>query len=134
MRLVIDANIIIAALIKNSTIRSLILQKQFELLSPEFVLSEIHKHKQLIIRKSGLTSEEYTLVINTLFEAITIVPKKTYQHLLLKASKELSDQKDVPFLALALATQSSIWSDDKGFFETKTVKTFTTRDILEISA
>ncbi len=44
MRLVIDTNIIISSLIKDSTNRQILLLPSFEFLLPEFTFEEINKH------------------------------------------------------------------------------------------
>ena len=45
MDLVIDANIIFAALIKESVTYHLLCRNDFHLFTPEFILTEIEKHK-----------------------------------------------------------------------------------------
>ncbi|MHA1489373.1 MAG: PIN domain-containing protein [Promethearchaeota archaeon] len=44
MKLIIDANIIISGLIKDSTNRKIILSPKFEYFSPEFLLKELNKY------------------------------------------------------------------------------------------
>ena len=48
MRVVIDANRIMAALIKDSTTRKIFLKDEFEFIAPEHVLSEIRNHTEAI--------------------------------------------------------------------------------------
>ncbi|MBI4918992.1 hypothetical protein HY837_03615 [archaeon] len=52
MRILIDTNIIIAALIKNSGAREVILSGKFDLFSPELVIEEVNKYKKLICKKA----------------------------------------------------------------------------------
>ena len=52
MDFVVDANIIFAALIKGNLNYKLFFLKNLYLYSPEFILIEIEKHKELIIEKS----------------------------------------------------------------------------------
>lgn len=42
------------------------------------------------------------------------------------------DEKDAPFLALALQLGLPIWSNDKHFQRQKEVRVYTTRDILRL--
>ena len=52
MYLVVDANILIAALIRDSTTRKLLLSEKFELVAPEFLAGEIDKHIAEISKKA----------------------------------------------------------------------------------
>ena len=51
MKLVLDSNIIFSALIKKSTTRNIILSDVFELQAPDYIFSEITKHKELLLKK-----------------------------------------------------------------------------------
>ena len=50
MKLVLDSNIIFSALIKKSKTRDIILSDFFELYAPEYIFTEIIKHKELLLR------------------------------------------------------------------------------------
>jgi predicted nucleic acid-binding protein len=54
MKLVIDTNILLSALIKDSTTRKIIIQSEWQLYYPEISFHEVHKYKQLVLEKSGL--------------------------------------------------------------------------------
>ncbi|MCZ7399491.1 MAG: PIN domain-containing protein [Candidatus Methanoperedens sp.] len=58
MKFVLDSNIIFSALIKKSTTRNIILSDVFELHAPEYIFSEITKHKELLLKKSKMNEEE----------------------------------------------------------------------------
>ncbi len=55
MELVIDANILFAALIKESKTRHLLLTKKWIFYVPEFVLEEIYKHLDILLEKTKLS-------------------------------------------------------------------------------
>ena len=54
MKLVIDANVVISALIADSKTRELIVTLEPDLLTPEFVHDEIENYEDLIVEKSGM--------------------------------------------------------------------------------
>ena len=58
MQIVIDTNMIIAALIKDSKAREIITSDKFEFVSPDFVLDEIYKYENYICEKAELSKEE----------------------------------------------------------------------------
>ncbi|MDZ5811707.1 PIN domain-containing protein [Halorubrum sp. AD140] len=54
MKLVIDANVVISALIADSKTRELVVTLEPDLLTPAFVHDEIENYEDLIDEKSGL--------------------------------------------------------------------------------
>ncbi len=57
MLLVVDANILMAALIKDSDTRGLLMSDDLTLIAPEFLLEEAIKHLDYISRKTKLEKE-----------------------------------------------------------------------------
>ena len=133
MKLVIDTNNIIAALIKNGISRRLIVSPAIQLITPDHTLQEISKYEKLICKKAKLSSNEFKLLFNLLFEQITIAPKEDYVKYLDKAKNLIDDIDDVTFIALCLATQADgIWSDDKHFKSQKEINIYRTKEIAVI--
>lgn len=126
MRLVIDANIIFAALIKRGTTRALLTQS--ELHTPAFVQEEIQKYLHFLCEKTGLSNRQLERLIEKIFGYITIVPAEAYEHIKVR----LHDEKDVPYVALALLLDCPLWSNDQELKEPDYVRVLTTRDILEL--
>jgi predicted nucleic acid-binding protein len=118
MRLVLDTNVLIASLIKDSVTRAILLLPDFEYLLPEFALEEITRHRPKIARLSGLAPEELDLLLSILLESVSVVPTERIVPHLAAAEKLIgaSDPDDVPFVALALAEENDgIWSNDRAF-------------------
>lgn len=61
MKLVVDTNVLISALIRNSASRKIIFTSDFELHVPEHAFSEIEKYRGVIISKSALDEANYEL-------------------------------------------------------------------------
>lgn len=57
MKLVIDTNILITALLKDSKTRELLLFPSFEFLLPEYALQEVEAHKSLLSKKERPNQE-----------------------------------------------------------------------------
>ncbi len=74
MDLVVDANIIFSALIKDSFSYSLLFSGRFCLFTPEYIFAEFEKHKDEILDKTERTTEEFYRVLDILKRRITIVP------------------------------------------------------------
>ncbi len=132
MRLILDTNVLIAALMKDSLTREILLFPGFELLLPEYALEEITKHRTKIARHARLRGEEIDLLLTILLESISVVPKEEIRSHM-QAAEELIggvDPNDVPFVALALARENDgIWSNDQAFDGIPGIRRWTTADI-----
>jgi len=135
MRLVIDTNILISALLKDSSARRILLLPFFEFYIPEFALEEIEKHKFMICKRGGLTETEFSLILSILLDSISIVPRSRIQKLIEQAANLIGqiDEFDIPFAALALAIPNDgIWSEDKHLLKQRKIKIWKTEDLLKM--
>ena len=134
MKVVVDGNRIIAALIKDSTTRDIIFDSFFELITPDYILTEVRKYEAEIINKAKITKEEFEILLSLIFENVTIIPKGKYEDLINDLQKEINDFKDLPYLAVSLSINAyGIWSHDSDFLQQKKVKILTNIDLLKIS-
>lgn len=116
-KLVVDTNIIFSALIpKESRIRDLLFEKDYLFFAPNFLIYEIYAHKEKLIKNSNLNEEEFYILLNNILECIQFVPiamvdpkarKKAYTF-----CKDI-DEKDTPFVALAIYLNAPLWTGDK---------------------
>jgi len=132
MKIILDVNVILSALIRDSTTRKIILNSQFDFYFPEPSLHKIRKYKDYILEKSGLSEEEYDKLMVTLFKYIKLVPTEEIEKNWSVAKKimEHIDKEDVVFIATALSISDSvIWSDDRHFEKQDKVKVMKTKNI-----
>jgi len=135
MRIVIDTNIIISALIKDSLARLLILFGNLDLVSPEFTMDEVNKYKGIILDKSALSEEEFKELFLVILGRIEMISKFEYESYIKEAEEIIGaiDIKDVPFVACALVINSDgIWSEDRHFERQDRIRVFKTIDVLKI--
>lgn len=135
MILVIDTNILLAGLIKDSTVRKIIVESGWEFHYPEMSFHEVRKYKGLVLEKSGMNEEEYTELLNHLLKHITLVPEEQIKPKIEEANNLLGkiDPDDVVFLATAFSIENSkIWSDDSHLEKQTRVMVFKTRHIVEL--
>ena len=130
MRLVIDTSSIISALIKNGISRRIIVSPAIQFITPDHSLKEISKYKELICKKAKINSNEFDIILNLLFEKITIIPKEEYEEFFDAAKTLIDDINDVTFIALGLASKADgIWSDDTHFKTRKEITIYRTREL-----
>lgn len=133
MRLVLDTNILVAALIKNSLTREILVHLEMEYIVSEFVFQEIELNKQEILQKSRLQEAEFELLFENLKDKLILVPDAEIKH----KNEALAimwkiDINDAIFIALALSTQNDgIWSEDSHLAQQKRVKVWKTNDMME---
>jgi predicted nucleic acid-binding protein len=135
MKLVLDTNIVIAALLRDSAIRRYMLRTHNSLYVPEFVFYEIEEHRDELLTKTGLSDGEFNLVLSLLQKYLHIIPDKS----LIKYKKEAEaviakiDRDDVPIVAAALACNGSrIWSDDAHLRKQRKVPVLRTAEVLVV--
>ena len=114
IRIVVDANIILSALLGGSS-RFILFDPQFEFVTTQFTLEEVERYLPHIAEKSGVSIEE-------LREALLLLPliifsKEHYDSALSQARKALRhiDPHDVDILALYYTEETYLWSEDRDF-------------------
>jgi len=134
MILILNTSILISSLIKDSVTRQILLLPSMKFYLPEYAFEEIEAHKMKISRLSRLSTDEIDILLNLLLENISIIPSQTIQPYLSEAEVMIGriDPNDIPFLALALATENDgIWSNDRHFEAIKQIKIWKTSDLLK---
>lgn len=132
MKLIVDTNVLMSALIRNSSARRILVHLQAEFIGLNFANEETNKHLDLILRKSKLSKSEFEHLFSFIKSRITYVSDSVVNSKLSEARSVMDsiDPDDAPFLAAALATGACIWSEDKHFQKQKKVKTYTTKELL----
>jgi predicted nucleic acid-binding protein len=133
-RLILDTNILISALIKDSITRNLIIHSNYELYSINFSNKEILKYKEQILNKTKQSSKELDLIFETLLSKIILLDDKLICIHFDKAKSIMDkiDPDDTPFIAAALAIDGEIWSDENHFQRQKQIKTWTTKELIAL--
>jgi len=131
----LDANIILSALMKNGITRKILLSKEIEFYTIQYTLEEVLKYNALIKRKSGLNDHELTIILDTIFENIKIIPIKNVKSNFKKAFEVMKniDPKDAPILAGAMSIPNDgLWTNDEHLKQQKLNKTIGTKELLSI--
>ncbi len=135
MKLVLDTNIILKALIRNSTVRAILVSPRHQFYLPEHAIDETRKHLDTVQVKTGLSEEEVETVLNIVVSGIEVIRLKDLSDKWEEATKIMKpiDIEDIPFVAAALSMScDGIWSDDRHLKRQTKVKVWTTRDMLQL--
>ncbi|MBI2583317.1 MAG: PIN domain-containing protein [Candidatus Aenigmarchaeota archaeon] len=134
MKIVVDTNRIIAALVKDSTTREILFDRNFEFVTPDHTIKEVYEHKDELKVKTNLSNEEFDILMAFIFERIEIIPESDYRDFMEECRNDISDPDDVPILAAAVAIKTDgIWAHDPHFREQNKIKVFTNIDMLRFS-
>ncbi len=132
-RLILDTNILIAAIIKDSMTRRLLLHEDLVIFVIDYSLDEIKKYEDVIIEKSKKDKVTINSVLKTILSKAHLIDSN-----LIKPNfpigKELigqTDEKDIPFVAAAVTLKTDgIWSEDPHFDIIKNrIKIWRTKDL-----
>ena len=134
MLLVIDTNIVVSSIIKDSVTREILLSADILFVVPEWVHTEISKHRELIARKAGIDQAELDQFTEEIFQVVQTIPFSQYESYIDKGLNVIGDvdKDDAPFIALALSLDADgIWTNDKDFEKQDTVNVWKTKDLAE---
>jgi predicted nucleic acid-binding protein len=131
MDLVIDANVVFSATIRDGLTRKLLLSGLLRLYAPEFLLGEVTKYAGLLAKKSGNSQKEVESVLADLFEnaGISVFATPEVRPFKPSAERVCPDKDDVEYFALALKLGCPIWSNDKKLKEQSKVKVYSTKEV-----
>jgi len=129
MELAVDANIIFAALIKESKSYELLFDERLRLFTAEFFFEEFEKHSKEIQKKSGKSEVELHRLLNILKRKIILIPLEDLLPYLDKAEEICPDPDDVAYFALALKLKCGLWSNDKKLKMQNTIKVYSTEEL-----
>lgn len=114
---VVDTNLIFSALIpRASQIRELFFENKLTFYSPNFLITEIYKHKDKLLKNSKLTESEFYLYFNGIIERMKFIPIDFISIESRQKAYDLChdiDIKDTPFVALSIELDIPIWTGDK---------------------
>ena len=133
MNLVVDANIIFAALIQENKTYDLLFDEGLHLFTTEFFFTEFNKHSEEIQEKSKKTEAELNALLDVLKKNITLIPLEELLPFLDEAEKISPDPDDVAYVALALKLKCAIWSQDRKLKEKQNkVQVYSTEDLIKM--
>ncbi len=134
MMLVVDANILLAAVIRDSLTRSLLLDGRLELYAPADLFDETVRHVTSdveIIRKTKLSPAQLRSVLSAASSTIHFVPNEAYANNLQRALGLAAHPEDAPYLALAMSLNCPLWSNDADMRRQDKVSFLTTAQLVE---
>lgn len=113
MDLVVDANILFAAMIKEGYTSKQFFRDDLHLYAPEFLFVEFDKYRDILLMKASRNEDEFEEILRIFERRIETIPREEIESFLEEAIRISPDEKDVPYIALAFRLHIPIWSNDK---------------------
>lgn len=132
MNLVVDANIVIATLVKDGKTTEAFINPLLSLYAPEFILEELLKYGEEIAAKTHRSLESLSLMISEILSLVQIIPRNEIEPFLDKVRSISPDSKDDMYLALALKLACPLWSNDTILKEQKEIQIYSTDELLRV--
>ncbi len=133
MELIIDANILMSALVTTQGFTyDLIFNDKIKLSAPEYLLEEFKEHKGEIIEKSNLSDEDLQIFLSLISSRIKFIEKNEFKQFIGPASEITPDINDTEYFALALKRNCAIWSNDKKLKQQDKIKVYSTAELIKL--
>ena len=133
MELIIDANILMSALIATGgKTYDLIFNNRIRLFSVDKLLKELDKHRAEILDKSGLSEYDFNMFLSLISAEIEFIPYQEFENFISMAEKITPDPDDTEYFALALKLRCAVWSNDKRLKNQDKVKVYSTSDLITL--
>ena len=139
--LVVDTNILFSYFLVKGKVKEIIDNKAVVLYAPDWAKYELEKYSNLIKAKAKLkniSEAEIDILLLELYKKVIIVHKSFYQNKLKEAFQICKnfDEKDTPFVALALKLNLPIWTNDKKMLsyadKTNKFMTISTKELVKM--
>lgn len=133
MELVVDANVLFAALIGKGKTQELFFENKIKLVAPLKLIVEFENNKELIAERGNVSVQELMESFQILKEKIELYPTDDIpSDIRLKAEKLSPHRKDVPYFALALHLGCAIWSREDDFKKQGEIKIYSTSELVDM--
>src|SRR3989338_7872467 len=135
MKLVIDTNVFMAGLVKDSIVRKVLSSENIQFFIPEHALNELEKHKNTLIKKANINVAEFDEMVSLLLENIEVVPESKIKVKFKEAEAVMKDIdiKDSPFIATVLSIEcDGLLTFDEHFQKQNKIKIFKIKDLINI--
>jgi len=133
MDLIVDANVLFAALIKEGICADILFKSELHFFSPDHILTELEEHREELQEKTQRSAEEFEKVITLLRRRITLIPLEELVPYVHEASTICPDVDDIAYFCVALKIGCAIWSYDKSIKEKQDrIQIVTTSDLIRM--
>jgi predicted nucleic acid-binding protein len=131
VKVVLDANVLVSALMRDGFTRTLLVHPDLKLVTPEYALAEVLRHLPSLAKRMPVPIQQARLTLELLLGHVTTAPHEDYGGEMRRAEEILRDidPDDAPFAALALAAELPLWTQDNALLACADLPTITMHDL-----
>ena len=123
MNIVVDTNVIVAALLRKGIVRELLLGYPGSFITPKFCIEEIWEHRDVWGRGCCADDELREVVDLLAADVLVVASEVVYYSKVRQASILTDDPDDIPVIALALAIENDgLWTFNRKDFSKPALK------------
>lgn len=130
--LVVDANVLFSALLRDGTTRHLLLYGGLDLHTPDAIWDELERNRGCLVKKSRATEAAFDLLLDALRDRIGGIPVALVRDRMDEAIEIVGekDRLDAPYVAATLALDATLWTNDTRLAGTRRVRVVTTAEVV----
>lgn len=114
---IVDTNILFSALLREpSHFVALIFQDEYDFYTCEYVIVELFKHKDRLVKQTKLSEDDLLRLLYRLLKRLTIYPERFIKPEFVTEAQRLCapiDINDTVHVALTLSLDGRLWTGDK---------------------
>lgn len=131
-RLVVDANILFSALLRDSSTRRLLLHAGLDLYTPAWLWHKMERNRAYLVGKSHATNASFDLLVQSLADRIRDLPDAVLRPHMHEALRRVGadGRLDAPYVAAAIAIDARIWTHDATLAQRAGVPVVVTADLI----
>lgn len=130
MNIVVDANVLFAALIKEGVTAKILTSGRHSFFVPEYIMQEHEKYKLVLQNKTHRNKQDFDKFINLLKKYMIVIPMDILVPYIDEAKRHCPDENDVQYFALALKLNCPIWSNDKRLKNQNKIRIISTDEMI----
>ena len=132
MEVVVDTNIVVAAILSAGMTRKLVFHPGLKLHTPDYLIEELAEHHEEFEEKAALKTGSFDTVLSLIMANVAQSRQEEYSLFEDEAKRISPDPDDFPFLALALSLKCPIWSNDRRLKKQKQVQVYDTIELVKM--
>ncbi|HLD15429.1 MAG TPA: PIN domain-containing protein [Candidatus Nanoarchaeia archaeon] len=132
MKLVVDANVLFALLIKQGKTKDVFFLKDLTLFAPKVIFEELAKYEEFLLEKTELSIEEFHKILRVFKRKVRIISSRKLSNFINLAREISPDKNDALYFAAALKKNCPIWTNDKKLTEQTMIRIYSTSDLIRI--
>lgn len=131
-RVVVDASVLVAALMKDGTCRDLLLHADVHFVAPRQILEETRRHVARAAQRAGVPQAVAAALMEEIQGRVQAVADAAFAQHMDRAqavAEAAGAPEDAAYAALALSLDAPVWTLDHGFCRMEGIATLASSDL-----